>query len=150
MRWVACRTQVNISVHNSKQKIAWMGWKQEVSLSGYHLVVFSSRTCYNISYEREHSGIPADMKIMTIGQLIGIMLSYFWSYLSVGIATYGKHKQWSMQWNMMVQTLFRRSALSQELSKSHSYTWLWNHFKPWQTPQGWLLPFKQCFKQCNL
>ena len=62
----------------SKQNNAWVGWKQEVSqLSACHLAVSLSRVCYNTSYERGHSGLPADTKIRTIVQLIGILWSYF-------------------------------------------------------------------------
>ena len=79
-----CRPQVNISVQNSKQNIAWMGWKQEVSqLSACHLAVSLSRACYHTSYERGHSGLPADVKIRTIVQLIGIL----WSYIGVHLGS---------------------------------------------------------------
>ena len=47
------------------------------SLSGCHMAVSQSWAGYHTSFERGESGLPADMKIRTIAQLIGILWSYF-------------------------------------------------------------------------
>ena len=46
-------------------------------LSDCHLAVTWSWAGHHISFERGISGLPADMKIRTIVQLIGILWSYF-------------------------------------------------------------------------
>ena len=70
-RWTSlCKTV-------SKTMLEWGENRRCLSLSACHLVVSLSRACYHTSYERGHSGLPADMKIRTIVQLIGILWSYF-------------------------------------------------------------------------
>ena len=47
------------------------------SLTGRHMAVSWSYAGYHTSFERGESGLPADIKIRTIVQLIGILWSYF-------------------------------------------------------------------------
>ena len=47
------------------------------SLSGCHMAVSQSWAGYHTSFERGDSRLPADMKIRTVIQLIGILWSYF-------------------------------------------------------------------------
>ena len=62
----------------SKQKNVRIIWKGEVSyLSACHLAVSLSWVSYHTSFERGHTGLPADIKIRTIVQLIGILWLYF-------------------------------------------------------------------------
>ena len=80
MKRHACRPQENNTVQSSKETKPWVVWKHEVSqLSACHLAVSWSWECFHTSSERGHSGLPADVKIRTIDQLIGIL----WSYLGV-------------------------------------------------------------------
>ena len=59
-RWTSlCKTV-------SKTMLEWGENRRCLSLSACHLVVSLSRACYHTSYERGHSGLPADMKIRTI------------------------------------------------------------------------------------
>ena len=44
-----------------------------LSLSGCHLAVSQSWAGYHTSFERGESGLPADIKIIPIVQLIGIL-----------------------------------------------------------------------------
>ena len=70
-RWTSvCKTV-------SKTLLEWDENRRCLSLSACHLAVSLSRICYHASYERGHSGLPADTKIRTIVQLIGILWSYF-------------------------------------------------------------------------
>ena len=57
--------------------LEWCENKSCFSLSGCHLAVYQSWAGYHTSFERGESGLPADMKIRTIAQLIGILWSYF-------------------------------------------------------------------------
>ena len=47
------------------------------SLSGCHWAVSQSWEGYHTSFERGDSGLPADLKIRTVIQLIGTLWSYF-------------------------------------------------------------------------
>ena len=51
------------------------------SLSTCHLAVSWNYASYHTSYERGHSGLPADIKISKIFQRIGIIWSYFGVHL---------------------------------------------------------------------
>jgi len=74
-RWTSlCKTV-------SKTMLEWGENRRCLSLSACHLVVSLSRACYHTSYERGHSGLPADLKIRTLVQLIGILWSYFGVHL---------------------------------------------------------------------
>ena len=48
-----------------------------LSLSDCHLAVSWSGATHHTSFERGVSGLPADIKIRTVVQLIGILWSYF-------------------------------------------------------------------------
>ena len=57
-----------------------LDWSENMSclsLSGCHLAVSQSWAGYHISFERGDSGLPADIRIRTMVQLIGILWSYF-------------------------------------------------------------------------
>ena len=57
-----------------------LDWSENMhclSLSGCHLAVSQSWAGYHTSFERGDSRLPADMKIRTVIQLIGILWSYF-------------------------------------------------------------------------
>ena len=78
MKRDACRPQLDLTVQSSKQNNARIMWKGEVSyLSACHLAVSLSWISYHTSFERGHTGLPADIKIRTIFQLIGILWLYF-------------------------------------------------------------------------
>ena len=78
MKRDACRPQENITVQSSKQNNPALMWKQGLpQISDCHLAVCWSWASYHTSSERGHPGLPADMKIRTIVQLIGILWSYF-------------------------------------------------------------------------
>ena len=78
-KWRGClQTPEVLTVQISKQNNPVLMWKWEFPrLSAYHLAVSWSWTGYHTSFERGHSGLPADMKIRTVIQLIGILWSYF-------------------------------------------------------------------------
>ena len=78
MKRHACRPQESITVQSSKQNNPDLKWKQRLSqLSDCHLAVCWSWASYHTSSERGHPRLPADMKIRTTVQLIGILWSYF-------------------------------------------------------------------------
>ena len=63
---------------SSKQNNPVLMWKWEFSrFSACHLAVLWSWAGHHTSFERGYSGLPADMKIRTVTQLIGILWSYF-------------------------------------------------------------------------
>ena len=67
-----------LSVRSSKQNNPVLMWKWEFSrFSACHLAVLWSWAGHHTSFERGYSGLPADMKIRTVTQLIGILWSYF-------------------------------------------------------------------------
>ena len=67
-----------LSVQSSKQNNPVLMWKLEFPrLSACHLAVCWSWVGYHTSFERGDSGLPADIKIRTVIQLIGILWSYF-------------------------------------------------------------------------
>ena len=78
-KWRGClQTPEVLTVQISKHNNPVLMWKWEFPrLSAYHLAVSWSWTGYHTSFERGHSGLPADMKIRTVIQLIGILWSYF-------------------------------------------------------------------------
>ena len=59
----------------------WGENRRCLSLSACHLAVSLSKACFYTSSERGHSGLPADTRIRTIVQLIGILWSYFGVHL---------------------------------------------------------------------
>ena len=73
---VAGRGQPDLTVQSSKQnKTVWCGKWKCPSHSACHLAISLSYASYHTSFERRDSGLPADMKIRTIVQLIGILWS---------------------------------------------------------------------------
>ena len=72
-----------------KTVFEWCEDRRCVSLSACHLTISLSWVCYHTSFQRGRSGQPADMKIRTIAQLIGILWSYIGVYL--GSTTEAKH-----------------------------------------------------------
>ena len=64
--------------------LEWCENRSCFSLSGCHLTVSQSWADYHTSFERGDSGLPADLKIKTIGQMIGILWSYFGMLLGWG------------------------------------------------------------------
>ena len=72
------QTPEMLTVQSSKQNSPVLMWKWEFQrLSACHLAVCWSWAGYHTSFERGDSGLPADMKIRTVIQLIGILWSYF-------------------------------------------------------------------------
>ena len=57
--------------------VEWCENRSCFSLSGCHLAVSQNWAGYHTSFERGDSGLPADLKIRTVIQLIGILWSYF-------------------------------------------------------------------------
>jgi len=60
-----------------------LDWCEDMScfsISGCHLAVSQSWAGYHTSFERGDWGLPADMKIRTVIQLIGILWSYFGTF----------------------------------------------------------------------
>ena len=77
-KWGA--THADPSVQNrSKTMLEWCENRMCLSLSACHMTVSLRWICYHTSFERGHSGLPADIKIRTMVQLIGIL----WPYLGV-------------------------------------------------------------------
>ena len=67
-----------LSVRSSKQNNPVLMWKWEFSrFSACHLAVLWSWAGHHTSFERGDSGLPADIRIRTMVQLIGILWSYF-------------------------------------------------------------------------
>ena len=78
-KWEGClQTPEMLTVRSSKQNSPVLMWKREFQrLSACHLAVCWSWAGYRTSFERGDSGLPADIRIRTIVQLIGILWSYF-------------------------------------------------------------------------
>ena len=64
-------------------KIILFWCEKNRSLFACHLVIFQSSTAHHASLKRRDSGLPADVKIRTIVQLVFILRSYFWEYLDI-------------------------------------------------------------------
>ena len=72
------QTPEMLTVRSSKQNSPVLMWKWEFQrLSACHLAVCWSWAGYHTSFERGDSGLPADIRIRTMVQLIGILWSYF-------------------------------------------------------------------------
>ena len=76
------RPQLDLTVQDSKQNNRTFKWKRECpDHSGCHLATCWSWASYHTSSEKGHPGLPTDIKIRNIVQLIGILWSYlehFW------------------------------------------------------------------------
>ena len=67
-----------LTVRSSKHNSPVLMWKMEFQrLSACHLAVCWNWAGYHTSFERGDSGLPADIRIRTMVQLIGILWSYF-------------------------------------------------------------------------
>ena len=78
MKRHAFRPQLNVTVQSRKQNNLDLTWKEGLpQLLVCQMAVSMSWVCFHTSSERGHSGLPADMKIRTILELIGILWSYF-------------------------------------------------------------------------
>ena len=78
-KWRGClQTPEVLTVQISKQNNPVLMWKWEFPrFSACHFAVLWSWAGHHTSFERGYSGLPADMKIRTPIQLIGILWSYF-------------------------------------------------------------------------
>ena len=106
MKRHAFRPQLDLTVQSRKQNNLDLMWKEGLpQLLVCQLAVSMSWVCFHTSSERGHSGLPADMKIRTIVQLIGILWSYFGVYLgSASVAqSFGLSlcNPWGVDWSII-------------------------------------------------
>ena len=72
------QTPEMLTVRSSKQNSPILMWNWEFQkLFACHLAVCWNWAGYHTSFERGDSGLPADIRIRTMVQLIGILWSYF-------------------------------------------------------------------------
>ena len=72
--------------HSAKQSCSDVKIGVSPSLFYCQWAISQSSTACHTSFKRGDSGLPADVKIRTIFQLIGILWSYFWEYLDINVS----------------------------------------------------------------